>query len=534
MRLRTPAAGGSSSPSPTAGGFSSTSATRVRVSRDVGAVLDGADAPDATGIVRARRMVDGLAIDSRPGSTLVTLEKDLPRSVEWSSVVARLRPDLVRPPSPGQELDEQTLALTRALDELRRRQDDQDRLERELEETNRGVVALYAELDDRAERLRDADQAKSRFLSSVSHELRTPLNSMIALASLLLDRVDGPLTERQEKQVGFIQRSAQELLGLVDDLLDLAKIEAGHVEVTTAPFALDSLFGALRGALRPLLVRDEVALVFDDTDALPMLETDERKLAQIVRNFVSNALKFTERGEVRVSASLTHAGESVRICVADTGIGIAPEDQDRIFDEFTQVPGRLQAHAKGTGLGLALSRQLAGLLGGAVGVDSRAGQGSTFWVEIPVRHASVGRLDSPAPGLRVRSVLIVDDDPVSRYLVGQALEEDGVAIIESASGAAGLARARSERPDLVVLDLSLPDMDGSAVLERLHADAASATIPVVIYTSRRLDPAERTALERDAAAVVVKGTDARGELRDAVRVVLDRSKSRTGTEVTNA
>ncbi len=237
------------------------------------------------------------------------------------------------------------------------------RLNRELEDTNRGVVALYAELDERADHLRRADEVKTRFLSNMTHEFRTPLNSIQALTRLLLDRVDGELTTEQERQVHFIRKAAESLSELVNDLLDLAKVAAGKVVVRPAEFEVSDLFGALRGMLRPLLLGASVNLVFEEPETLPPLRTDEAKVSQILRNFISNAPKFTERGEVRVSARLEPGGASVLFSVADTGIGIAPEDQATLFQEFAQIENPLQRKVKGTGLGLPLSKKLAELLG---------------------------------------------------------------------------------------------------------------------------------------------------------------------------
>src|SRR5690606_37221077 len=181
--------------------------------------------------------------------------------------------------------------------------------------------------------LRRADEMKSRFLSNMSHELRTPLYSIGALARLLLDRVDGDLTAEQEKQVQFIMKSASDLGELVNDLLDLARIEAGKVEVHPVESSVANLFSALRGMLRPLVVGQQVRLVFEEPDPGIVLWTDEAKLSQILRNFISNAFKFTEQGEVRVSARLNADGRTITFAVADTGIGIEPADQSRIFEE---------------------------------------------------------------------------------------------------------------------------------------------------------------------------------------------------------
>ncbi len=257
-------------------------------------------------------------------------------------------------------------------------------LRAELEETNRGVLALYAELDVQAEQLRQATELKSRFLAYMSHEFRTPINSIRSMARLLLDRVDGPLSEEQERQVTFIQQNAAEFAEMVDDLLDLAKVEAGRVEISPAWFEMVDLFSALRGMFKPVLTNPAVNLVFEEPRDMPKLYTDDRKLSQILRNFVSNALKFTPRGEVRVGARFDGGGR-VTFWVADTGIGIAPEYIGTLFEDFAQVKSPLQKRLRGTGLGLSLSKKLAELLGGSVAVESEAGKGSTFSVTLPVQ-----------------------------------------------------------------------------------------------------------------------------------------------------
>jgi signal transduction histidine kinase len=271
--------------------------------------------------------------------------------------------------------------LAAALEESRR---ESRELRSELEETNRGVLALYAELDAQADQLRQATDLKSRFLAYMSHEFRTPIGAIRSITRLLLDRVDGPLTEEQEKQVSFIQQNAAEFAEMVDDLLDLAKVEAGRVEISPAWFEMVDLFSALRGMFKPVLTNPAVNLVFEEPQNLPKLYTDDRKLSQILRNFISNALKFTPRGDVRVSASVDGEGR-VTFSVADSGIGIAHEFHQSIFEDFTQVQSPLQKRLRGTGLGLSLSKKLAELLGGSVRLESEPGKGSVFSVTIPVQ-----------------------------------------------------------------------------------------------------------------------------------------------------
>jgi signal transduction histidine kinase len=339
------------------------------------------------GIVGSHRLMDQCTIDSTACGTVVTLKKLLPDTAPavTPGIIGELG-EMLATSHPGgsfEEIQQQNRELMAALADLRDRQLELTQLTQELEDTNRGVVALYAELDERADHLRRADDMKSRFLSNMSHEFRTPLSSIRALSNLLLDRADGELGTEQERQVTFIRKAAEDLSEIVNDLLDLAKIEAGKIEIRPAPFEVSTLFSALRGMLRPLLVGNSVDLVFDDAAALPTLCTDEAKIAQIVRNFVSNALKFTERGEVRVGAQLTADGRSVTFSVSDTGIGIAPHDQQLIFEEFGQIEHPLQQRVKGTGLGLPLCSKLCTLLGGQIGLMSTLGKGSTFTATVP-------------------------------------------------------------------------------------------------------------------------------------------------------
>jgi signal transduction histidine kinase len=438
------------------------------------------------GLVGARRLMDRFEIDSKPGEgTIVYLGHHLPApksritQAKLSEIAAALkREDAIDPLT---ALRDQNRELIQSLEEIRRREEESKQLSRELGDTNRGVVALYAELDERAEQLRKASELKTRFLSHMSHEFRTPLNSILALSRLLLDRIDGELTPEQERQIGYVRRSAESLLELVNDLLDLAKVEAGKVEVKVRPFTVSSLFGGLRGALRPLLVSPSVELIFDSVDDMPELVTDEAKVAQILRNLISNALKFTEKGEVRVRAEYDAYSKLAVFSIRDTGIGIAPKDQSRIFEEFSQVDTRLQKKTKGTGLGLPLSRSLAQLIGGTIRVESVLGQGSVFILAIP---ATLGAAATPAADLSRKRVLVIDDDDTFRYILRQIIgHEPRYEVLEASNGDDGLRQAKAERPDVIVLDLLMPNVDGFTVLQELNADQRTSAIPVVVSTS---------------------------------------------------
>jgi CheY-like chemotaxis protein len=275
---------------------------------------------------------------------------------------------------------------------------------------------------------------------------------------------------------------------MVNDLLDLAKVEAGKAEVRSVSFTVSNLFGGLRGALKPLLTSPSVELIFEVPSELPELYTDEAKVTQILRNLISNALKFTERGDVTVSARLEADGRMIAFSVRDTGIGIAPADQERIFEEFSQVETGLQRKVKGTGLGLPLSRSLAHLIGGSLSVESVPGQGSIFTLSIPVTLGDPTRPLRSAEAGKTKRVLLIDDDETFRYVMGQIIASDPrYQYIDAAGGADGLRIARDERPDVVILDLQMPSISGFTLLQELAADQRTSTIPVIVSTSLNVD-----------------------------------------------
>ena len=494
----------------------------VVVVTDQGRGLGAADAAfeGRGGLALVRRLMERVEVETTRSGTTVRLLCPLPM-FEWPEEAAAqaqraadLATWLAQQPAPS--LLEDTVQDTGA---LLRSQAEIERLNAELEDTNRGVVALYAELDERAEQLREASELKSRFLSNMSHEFRTPLNSILALARLLLDEADGPLTAEQGKQVGYIRRSAESLAELVNDLLDLAKVEAGKLELRPRSFTVQELFGGLRGVMKPLQQSDAIELVFDEPVDCPPLFTDEAKLAQVLRNLISNALKFTEAGEVRVAASYDRVAGHCIFTVQDTGIGIAPENHELVFHEFSQVASRLQGRAKGTGLGLPLSRRLAELMGGSLTLQSALGAGSRFTVAIPTL---LPQAEPPpeAPAVEIPTgrggVLLIDDEETSRYVQRQMLANlPGLRVIEADGGAAGLLRTQRERPDVILLDLRMPGMDGFEVLERLAANPETRDIPVIVCTSSVLMAHEHERL-RHARTVLSKATLSRDSMTAAV------------------
>ncbi|OUL23332.1 histidine kinase [Nostoc sp. RF31YmG] len=465
------------------------------------------------GIVGSRRLMDFFEIESLPGQgTTVVMSKRLSMRTPTftDSQLQQIRETLIKrsPQNPYEEIQRQNQELLRAMAELRKREEELTHLNRELEDTNRGVIALYAELDEKASSLQKANELKTRFLSNMSHEFRTPLNSILSLARMLLARMDGDLTTEQEKQVTFIQKAASGLSELVNDLLDLAKVEAGKIEVRPSSFEVSDLLATLRGMLRPLLVQgSSVALIVEEPDGIAPLYTDEGKVAQILRNFVSNALKFTEQGEVRVSA--VQVGHTVTFSVSDTGIGIATADQERIFEDFVQIESRLQKQVKGTGLGLPLSRKLAELLGGSVSVRSELGQGSIFTTSIPIVYphgtefptllqpiASLGSTRLP--------ILVVEDHPETLFIYEKHLQESIYQLIATRTLAQARLALQQLRPAAIMLDIMLEGENGWTFLREIKGDATTRTIPVLVIT---IIDNEKQALALGANGFLIKPVD---------------------------
>ena len=441
------------------------------------------------GLIGARRLMDQFDIRTAPGAgTTIVLKKLLPRDAPLLTppMVGAMGAQLTALPADVtlSEMQQQNKELLATLAELNARQEELLQLTRELEDTNRGVVALYAELDEKADHLRRADEMKSRFLSNMSHEFRTPLSSIRALSKLLIDRVDGELSPEQEKQVQFILKGAESLTELVDDLLDLAKIEAGKVEIRPIKFDVAELFSALRGMLRPLLAGARVELIFEEPAVPLQMYSDEAKLSQILRNFISNALKFTEAGHVRVSA--TAAGDKLCFEVEDTGIGIAEQYQQMIFEEFSQVEHRLQQRVKGTGLGLPLCRKLASLLGGSVSLRSEPGHGSTFSVTLPqqfvARPDTEGFVERGAADGNCLPVLVIEDDRSTMLLYRSFLRNTPFRAVAARSLWEAEQAWTAEKPAAVILDLYLQGEDSWRWLSQIKASEQRRDVPVVIVS----------------------------------------------------
>jgi signal transduction histidine kinase/CheY-like chemotaxis protein len=467
--------------------------------------LDGE--PPAEGIAAAARLMDKVTTDGH----VVLMTKRRPPGVQPDMKLVSEQLAAVHPRSALDELRRQNQDLISALEDLKQQKDQLVRLNAELQETNRGVmalynelsteleqtnrgvVALYAELDETSQRLRAALESKDRFWANISHELRTPLNSIIGLTRLLAEpTAEGPLDEERLYQVELIRNSGGTLLALVNDLLDVAKAESGRLRVDPANVDLPALFGRLRGLARPMAEGKPVEVIVSDDGAPGTVLTDEVALTSILRNLLSNGIKYTDSGEVRLSARVT--GRRLQISVADTGIGIPAGLSDHVFEEFYQVPG---VRRGGTGLGLPYARRLARILGGDLTLTSEPGIGTTVVLDLPHQTPAVG------------TVLLADDDAAFRQVLRELLTGLADRLVEAGDGREALALLAQNQVDLVLADMRMPGMDGSALLARLPA-----SVPAIIVTG-----ADTPAPPR-AAALLRKDELTRERLEFTIRGVI--------------
>ena len=395
--------------------------------------------------------------------------------------------------------------------------------------------------------LEGASRMKSEFLANMSHELRTPLNAIIGFSEVLRDGLMGEMTDQQRGFIGDIFSSGQHLLSLINDILDLSKVEAGKMMLDLEPVQVSSLFVNSLSVIREKAALRRVRLSLDASDDLGAIRADSRKVKQIVYNLLSNAVKFTvDGGEVAIRARLVHRAEVGRpsgtwlgrtfplttgnmfsefleISVADNGIGISPEGLERLFKPFSQVDSGLARKFEGTGLGLAMVKLLAELHGGAVAVESAVGEGSRFTVWLPVRASDEERLVAPAraparfpttipPGVGAPTALVVEDDFKSAELIRVQLEAEGFKVLLATSAEAAIVLALEQPLSLITLDIMLPKMDGWEFLSRIKQVPALARIPVVII-SIVADQGKGLAL---GAAAIMQKPISRQELYDSL------------------
>ena len=423
----------------------------------------------------------------------------------------------------NEELEEQSRALKQSQHELEQQQAELEQTNAHLEEqanqleSQRDDLARANEvIENKAKEVLRASRYKSDFLANMSHELRTPLNSALILSKLLADNPRGNLTEEQIKFANTIHSSGNDLLTLINDILDLSKIEAGHIEIHAESLSVERLIKGLVPQFQP--VAEQKGLIFEvstSPDCPPIVETDRQRLEQVLKNLLSNAFKFTEQGSVQLHVSCDAHGDFV-FAVSDTGIGISAEQQTRIFDAFQQADGTISRKYGGTGLGLSISLELSRLLGGSIAVDSQVGRGSTFSLTLPpllgsVRAPGAGGSTAPVavaqtpsrddvtppipipapkvpddrfePADHRRAILVVEDDERFAQILLELAREMNFRCLIATSAQEALALARHHLPQAIVLDVGLPDQSGLSVLDILKRDVRTRHIPIHVVSA---------------------------------------------------
>jgi len=438
----------------------------------------------------------------------------------------------------------------RLAEELRTGNEELATMNEELRTRTEELEQQAHELELQQRQVEEANRFKSEFLSNMSHELRTPLNSILSLSQLLLSRGTGKDVDEEAEFLSVIERNGRGLLALINDILDLSKVEAGQADIFPADVNPADVTEAALNIVRPLIDEKQLALGVNISDDLPTMYTDADKVRQILLNMLSNAVKFTDTGEISVSVSLD--GDRVSFAVGDSGVGISAEDQKHIFDEFRQVDGSTTRKYGGTGLGLAICLRLARLLGGDIAVSSETDKGSTFTLCLPVRvseglvaasQAASGPLTQPMPQRpplnpgKTPHILVVEDNEVAALQIRTALAENGYDVILAGSGAEALDAITRSIPDGIVLDLMMPNIDGFAVLEEIRGTPETARIPVLVLTAKDLTAEDRARLTRNNIQQLIrKGNVDHDELIAEIDQLLGREapsemyEEATGTE----
>ena len=429
--------------------------------------------------------------------------------------------------SNNEELASGNEELKSQSDELRQRADE--------------LAEQTSELESQRAQVEEANRLKSEFLSNMSHELRTPLNSIMALSQLMISKGTDPEPNEDMEYLQVIERNGRQLLGLIDDILDLSRIEAGRMEIALSEFAASFAVHRAIGVVSPMAAEKGLEIETVIQSDIPDMQSDQERVEQILLNLLSNAVKFTEQGKIKVT--LSHIDAGVTFVVEDTGIGIRSDDLLSIFDEFRQVDGSTTRRFGGTGLGLAISQRVAALLGGVITVESEPGKGSIFTLVLPLNYEDAAATasapgDTQHPGEHPGNVssseqatgaklggdgpvriLLVEDNDVAALQVTSALEEYGFSVRNASGGAEAICCLKESSPDGVVLDLMMPHVDGFDVLESMHSETGDTDIPVIVLTAKELTKSDRERLSfSNVGQLVQKGKVNREEL---ARLVCD-------------
>ncbi|MDQ7030463.1 MAG: ATP-binding protein [Ardenticatenia bacterium] len=373
----------------------------------------------------------------------------------------------------------------------------------------------YQQQRETAERLRELDQLKTQFLANMSHELRTPLNSIIGFSRVILKGIDGPITELQRKDLTTIYNAGQHLLGLINDILDISKIEAGKMELDFEDVDLNQIIDGVLSTTKGLIKDKPVRLRKEVPEELPTIRADATRVRQILLNLLSNAAKFTEEGEICLTAVRT--GDEIMMTVSDTGPGIPEEKQDRLFEAFYQVDSSMTRKVGGTGLGLAIARHFVEMHGGRIWVRSVVGQGSTFGFTLPI----AGPLENGKDIHRQPVVLAVDDEPGITELYTRYLEPEGYSVISVNDARDVLLAVRRYQPDVILLDIKIRDMNGLDVLRTLRQEELTREIPIVVCS---IEEDQREACLKAGATDFLPKPILRGELVGCLNALLQAQR----------
>lgn len=404
----------------------------------------------------------------------------------------------------------------------------------ELKAQRDKLHAQTMELAARRVQVEEADKLKSKFLSNMSHELRTPLNSIMTLSQLMINRGVDKDPARAAEYLKVIDRNGRQLLSLINDILDLAKIESGSMDVSPTKFEAQRIIDRVLETVTPIAQKKNIQFE-TSIDQISLLFSDEDKVYQILLNLCSNAIKFSEKGSVNIAVNTT--GGKVSFMVKDTGIGISADNLGTIFDQFRQVDGSFTRAQEGTGLGLAISKKLAFLLGGNITVESTLGVGSTFTLTLPISVSGVDipletsgalpaaptavsdRQERSTPDLpRINQILVVEDNKIASEQIVTVLQENGFEVVVAKDGVEGLAHVKRSIPAGIILDLMMPRVDGFQVLDQIRSRPETARIPVLILTAKEITASERAHLiQNNIQQLIQKGTADRDQLVASVR-----------------
>ena len=400
---------------------------------------------------------------------------------------------------------------------------------RELTLQTSEMANQNAELEMQKQQLDTANQLKSTFLSNMSHELRTPLNSVIALSGVLSRRLAKTIPEDERGYLEVIERNGKNLLALINDILDLSRIEAGREEISVSHFSIRELTDMVVAMLEPQAVEKKIALHNNVPSDLPLIASDPDKCRHILQNLIGNAVKFTEQGQVTVTARRTN--NEFYIDVIDTGIGIKAEHLPHIFDEFRQADGSTSRKYGGTGLGLAIAKKFAWLLGGGITVESTPGKGSAFTLRLPLVLASANPMQAPeirpsgnrasgtapAPSGQGKTILMVEDNEPAIIQLSDILQAQGYRLQVARNGKEALIQIAQTLPDAMILDLMMPEVDGFQVLKTIRGMEQAAQLPVLILTAKHITKAELSFLTGNHIhQLIQKGDINKTGLLDAV------------------